>query len=63
MKLREMLNKSAFFGEPAQLCDAGINQIHVLATLSLPQKLLHLFNQRLLRIIHWVWAVNFNRIL
>jgi hypothetical protein len=42
----ETLNKSAFYGEPAQLCDAGINQIKVLATLILPRKFLHLFNQR-----------------
>jgi hypothetical protein len=27
---RETLNKSAFYGEPAQLCDAGINNIKVL---------------------------------
>jgi hypothetical protein len=44
----ETLNKSAFYGEPAQLCDAGINKIKVLAPLSLPQKFLHLFNQRFL---------------
>jgi hypothetical protein len=43
-----MLNKSGFYGEPAQLCDAGINQIKVLAPVILPQKLLHLFNQRFL---------------
>jgi hypothetical protein len=43
-----MLNKSGFYGEPAQLCDAGINKIKVLAPLILPQKLLHLFNQRFL---------------
>jgi hypothetical protein len=63
MKLGEMLNKSAFYGEPAPQCDAGINQIKVLAQFILPQKFLHLFNQRLLGIIHWVWALNFNRIL
>jgi hypothetical protein len=40
-----MLNKSAFCGEPAQLCDAGINKIKVLAPLILPQTFLHLFNQ------------------
>ncbi len=45
----ETLNKSAFYVEPAQLCDAGINQIKVLAALSLPQKFLHLFNQRFAR--------------
>jgi hypothetical protein len=47
--LRETLNKSAFYGEPAQLCDAGINKIKVLAPLSLPQTFLHLFNQRFLK--------------
>ncbi len=46
----ETLNKSAFYGEPAQLCDAGINQIKVLAPLILPQKFLHLFNQRFPRV-------------
>jgi hypothetical protein len=45
---RETLNKPAFYGEPAQLCDAGINKIKVLAPLILPQKFLHLFNQRFL---------------
>jgi hypothetical protein len=33
---RETLNKSAFYGEPAQLCDAGINKIKVFAPLALP---------------------------
>ena len=42
---REMLNKSAFDGEPASLRDAGINKINVLAPLILPQKFLHLFAQ------------------
>ena len=42
----ETLNKSAFYGEPAQPCDAGINKIKGLAPLNLPQKFLHLFNQR-----------------
>jgi len=32
--IKETLNKSAFYGEPAQLCDAGINKIKVLAPLS-----------------------------
>jgi hypothetical protein len=27
-----MLNKSAFYGEPAQQCDAGINRIKALAS-------------------------------
>jgi hypothetical protein len=44
---RQALNKLAFYGEPAQLCDAGVNQIKVLAPLILPQKFLGLFNQRL----------------
>ena len=26
---RETLNKSRFYGEPAQLCDVGINKIKV----------------------------------
>ncbi len=56
MKLGEMLNKSAIYGEPAPQCDAGINQIKVLAPLILPQKFLHLFNQRFfsttVRILH-----------
>jgi hypothetical protein len=43
---RETLNKSAFYGEPAQLCDAGINKINALTRLILPQKFTHLFNQR-----------------
>jgi hypothetical protein len=43
---RKTLNKSAFCGEPARVCDAGISQIKVLAPLILPQKFLHLFNQR-----------------
>ena len=46
--LREALNKSAFYGEPAQLCDVGINKIKVLAPLLFPQKFPHLFNQRFL---------------
>jgi hypothetical protein len=49
MEVRETLDKSAFYGEPAQLCDAGINKIKVLAPLILPQTFLHLFNQRFLR--------------
>ncbi len=49
MKLGEMLNKSAIYGEPAPQCDAGINQIKVLAPLILPPKFLHSFNQRFLR--------------
>jgi hypothetical protein len=46
---KETLNKSAFYGEPAQQCDAGIHKIKVLAPLILPQKFLHLFNQRFLK--------------
>ena len=46
--IRETLNKSAFYGEPAQLCDAGINKIKVLAPLIFPQTFPHLFNQRFL---------------
>jgi hypothetical protein len=42
----EPLNKSAFYGAPAPLHDAGINKINALEPLSLPQKFLHLFNQR-----------------
>jgi hypothetical protein len=49
--VRETLNKSAFYGEPAQLCDAGINKINALTRLILPQKFPHLFNQRFLRLI------------
>jgi hypothetical protein len=47
-QLKETLNKSAFYGEPAQLCDAGINKINALTRLILPQKFTHLFNQRFL---------------
>ena len=43
---RETLDKSTFYGEPAQLCDAGISKIKVLAPLILLQKFPHLFNQR-----------------
>jgi len=46
--VREALNKTAFYGEPAQLCDAGINKIKALAPLILPQKFPYLFNQCLL---------------
>ncbi len=42
---KETLIKSTFYGEPAQLCDAGMNKIKVLAPLILPQKFPHLFNQ------------------
>jgi hypothetical protein len=35
-KARQTLNKCVFYGEPAQLCDAGINKIKVLASLILP---------------------------
>jgi len=48
--LRETLIKSTFYGEPAQLCDAGINKIKVLAPLILPQKFPHLFNQHFINI-------------
>jgi hypothetical protein len=48
VKIKEALNSSAFYGEPAQLCDTGINKIKVLAPLVLPQKLQHLFKQRFL---------------
>jgi len=41
---RETRNKSAFYGEPAQLCDAGINKIKALTPFILPQKFLYLFN-------------------
>jgi hypothetical protein len=44
----ETLNGSTFYGEPAQLCDAGISKIKVLAPLILPQKFPHFFNQRFL---------------
>ena len=47
-ELRETLNKFAFQGEPAQLCDAGINQIKVSVPTTLPQKFPHLFNQHFL---------------
>ena len=43
---RETLNKCVFYGEPAQLCDAGINTIKVLASLIVLWKFPHLFNQR-----------------
>jgi hypothetical protein len=43
-----MLNKSAFYGKPAQLCDAGINKINALTRLILPQKFPCLLNQRFL---------------
>ena len=42
----EKLNKVAFYGEPAQLCDAEITKIKGLAPLILPQKFPHLFIQR-----------------
>jgi len=48
INLGEMLNKSAFYGEPAQLWDVGINKINALTRLILPQKFLYLFNQRFL---------------
>ena len=38
----EKLNKVAFYGEPAQLCDAEITKIKGLAPLILPQKFPHL---------------------
>jgi hypothetical protein len=42
----ETPNKSAFYGEQAQLCDAGIHRINALALLILAQKFLHLLKQR-----------------
>ena len=48
-KVREMLNKSTVYGEPAQLCDAGIDKIRGLAPLILPKKFPHLFNWRYLQ--------------
>jgi len=42
------LIKSTFYGEPAQLCDAGMNKIKGLASLILLQKFPHLFNQHFL---------------
>jgi len=44
------LNKSAFYGEPAQLCDAGINKIKASAPLVLPQKFPNFFNLRFPRV-------------
>jgi len=48
MTARETLIKSTVYGEPAQLCDAGMNKIKVLTPLILPQKFPHLFNQHFL---------------
>jgi hypothetical protein len=39
--MKETLNKFVFHGEPAQLRDAGINRIKVLASLILLQKFPH----------------------
>ncbi|MBM3336347.1 MAG: hypothetical protein FJY60_01435 [Betaproteobacteria bacterium] len=47
----ETLIKSMFYGEPTQLCDAGMNKIKVLAPLILLQKFPHLFNQYFLSLI------------
>jgi len=47
-RLRETLNKSAFYGEPAQLCDAGSSKINGLPQLIQVQKFLFLFNQHFL---------------
>jgi len=47
-RIRETLIKWAFYGEPAQLCDAGMNKIKGLAPLILPQTFPHLFNQHFL---------------
>ena len=44
----EKLNKVAFYGEPAQLCDAEITKIKGLAPLILPQKFPHFLNQHFL---------------
>jgi len=44
----ETLIKSTFYGEPAQLCDAGMNKIKGLAPLIVPQTCPHLFNQHFL---------------
>ena len=50
LKLKETLNKRVVYGESAQLCDAGINKIKVLAPLILRQKFPNLFNQRFLEL-------------
>ncbi len=41
---RETLNRPTFYGEPAQLCDAGTGMIKGLAPITLPQKFLGFFN-------------------
>jgi hypothetical protein len=41
-----MLNKSTFYGAPAQLCDAGSSNIKYLSPLIAVQKFLFLFKQR-----------------
>ena len=46
---RETLNRPTFYGEPAQLCDAGTGMIKGSAPITLPQKFLGFFNQRLIR--------------
>jgi len=48
--IRETLIKSTFYGEPAQLYDAGMKKIKVLAPLIVPQTFPHLFNQHFLRL-------------
>jgi hypothetical protein len=48
-----MLHKSAFYGEPAQLCDAGMNKIKVLASLISPQRFPNLFTQCFRRLIQY----------
>jgi hypothetical protein len=45
---REALNKSTFYGEPAQLRDAVISKTKRLVPLTLPQKFPSLFKQRFL---------------
>ena len=40
------MNKSAFYGQPAQLCDAEIKKIKLLAPLTLHKKFLHLLDKR-----------------
>jgi len=47
----ETLIKSMFYVDPAQLCDAAMNKIKVLAPLILPQKFPHSFNQYFLSLI------------
>jgi hypothetical protein len=48
--VRETLNKSAFYSELAQLCDAGSNKINGLPQLIQLQKFPVLFNQHFSRV-------------